>query len=42
MYKKQLNKIAEEKMVDLNANSIDAAANIIAGTAKSMGVEITD
>ncbi len=40
--KKQLNKIAEEKMVDLNANSIDAAANIIAGTAKSMGVEITD
>ena len=40
--KEQLNKIAMEKMADLNANSIDAAANIIAGTAKSMGVEIKD
>ena len=29
-------------MADLNANSIEAAANIIAGTAKSMGVEISD
>ena len=40
--KQQLNKIAKEKMVDLNANSIEAAASIIAGTAKSMGVEISD
>ena len=40
--KEQLNKIAKEKMADLNANSIEAAANIIAGTAKSMGVEISD
>ena len=40
--KQQLNKIAKEKMADLNANSIEAAASIIAGTAKSMGVEISD
>lgn len=36
----QLKKIAEEKMEDLNANDIDAAINIIAGTARSMGVEV--
>lgn len=36
----QLRKIAEEKMEDLNANDIDAAINIIAGTARSMGVEV--
>ena len=40
--REQLNKIAKEKMVDLNANSIEAAANIIAGTAKSMGIEIKE
>ena len=40
--KQQLNKIAKEKMVDLNANSIEAAASIIAGTAKSMGIDISD
>ena len=34
----QLKQIAETKMVDLNANDIDAAINIIAGTARSMGV----
>lgn len=36
----QLRKIAEEKMADLNANDVEAAANIIAGTARSMGVEV--
>lgn len=38
--KSQLKEIAEKKMVDLNANDIDAAMNIIAGTARSMGVEV--
>ena len=33
----QLREIAESKMVDLNANDIDAAALMIAGTARSMG-----
>ncbi len=32
--------IAEKKLPDLNANDIDAAAKIIAGTARSMGVEV--
>jgi large subunit ribosomal protein L11 len=36
----QLREIAEKKMQDLNANDIDAAAKIIAGTARSMGVEV--
>lgn len=36
----QLQEIAETKMVDLNANDIDAAINIIAGTARSMGIEV--
>jgi len=36
----QLQQIAETKMVDLNANDIDAAINIIAGTARSMGLEV--
>ena len=36
----QLREIAEKKMDDLNANDIDAAAKIIAGTARSMGVEV--
>ncbi len=38
--KDQLRQIAETKMPDLNANDIDAAMNVIAGTARSMGVEI--
>ena len=38
----QLKKIAEEKLPDLNTNNIDQASKIIAGTAKSMGVEVTD
>jgi large subunit ribosomal protein L11 len=36
----QLRQIAERKMADLNANDVDAAAKIIAGTARSMGVEV--
>ena len=36
----QLREIAEKKMKDLNANDVEAAANIIAGTARSMGVEV--
>jgi large subunit ribosomal protein L11 len=36
----QLREIAEKKMNDLNANDVDAAAKIIAGTARSMGVEV--
>ena len=36
----QLRAIAEKKMKDLNAGDIDAAARIIAGTARSMGVEV--
>jgi large subunit ribosomal protein L11 len=36
----QLTEIAEMKIVDLNANDIEAAKKVIAGTARSMGVEI--
>ena len=36
----QVREIAEKKMPDLNANDIDAASKIIAGTARSMGVDI--
>ena len=36
----QLREIAEKKMKDLNANDIEAASKIIAGTARSMGVEV--
>ena len=36
----QLEEIAEQKMVDLNANDLDAAVLIIAGTARSMGLEV--
>jgi len=36
----QLREIAELKRVDLNANDIDAAVQIIAGTARSMGLEV--
>lgn len=36
-----LKKIAEYKMPDLNANDIEGAMRIIAGTAKNMGIEIT-
>src|SRR3954466_373653 len=36
----QVRQIAETKMEDLNANDIDQAAKIIAGTARSMGVDV--
>ena len=36
----QLREIAERKLPDLNANDLDQAAKIIAGTARSMGVEV--
>jgi len=36
----QVRRIAERKMVDLNANDVDMAMNIIAGTARSMGVDV--
>jgi large subunit ribosomal protein L11 len=38
----QVRSIAETKMADLNANDVDAAAKIIAGTARSMGVTVAD
>ena len=38
--KSQLKEIAEKKMPDLNANDIEAASKIIAGTARSMGVDV--
>ncbi len=40
--KEQLREIAEKKMVDLNARDVDAAMKIIAGSAKNMGIDITD
>jgi large subunit ribosomal protein L11 len=36
----QIRQIAEAKMIDLNANDIDGAMQIIAGSARSMGIEI--
>jgi len=38
----QLKKIAEIKMPDLNANDLDAAMKMVAGTARSMGLEVVD
>jgi len=38
----QLEKIAEIKMEDLNATDMDAAVRMIAGTARSMGIEVVD
>jgi len=38
--KKQIREIAERKMIDLNANDIEAACKIIEGTARNMGIEI--
>jgi large subunit ribosomal protein L11 len=37
---KQLEEIAKVKMPDINANDMDAAKKIVAGTARSMGVEV--
>lgn len=38
----QLREIAEKKMKDLNANDIEAAARMIAGSARSMGIEVVE
>ena len=38
----QVREIAETKMADLNANDLDAASKIIAGTARSMGITVSD
>lgn len=40
MTREQLKKIANEKMADLNATTIDAAMRIVEGTARSMGVTV--
>jgi large subunit ribosomal protein L11 len=40
--REQLRKIAEVKLPDLNVNDIDAAMNVIRGTARSMGIEVRD
>ncbi len=40
--KAQIREIAEQKLADLNANGLEEAEKIIAGTARSMGIEITD
>ena len=40
--KEQVRKIAETKMPDLNAASIETAMSMVAGTARSMGVEVED
>lgn len=40
--KAQVKEIAEQKMEDLNAASVEAAMNMVAGTARSMGVVVVD
>ena len=40
--KAQVKKIAEIKMADLNASDLDSAMRMIAGTARSMGLEVVD
>jgi large subunit ribosomal protein L11 len=40
--KTQVNELAEKKMVDMNANSVEAAAKIVAGQARSMGIEVVE
>lgn len=40
--REQIKKIAEQKMVDLNASDVDSAMAMVAGTARSMGVEVID
>ncbi len=39
---KQIREIAEKKMVDMNAHSIEAASQMIAGSARSMGLEVVE
>jgi len=38
--KKQLRELAEKKMQDLNANTVEAAERILAGSARSMGIDV--
>ena len=40
--KEQVRKIAEQKMPDLNAANVESAMRMVAGTARSMGVEVVD
>lgn len=40
--KAQVKEIAETKMPDLNANSVEAAMRLVEGTARSMGIEVVD
>ena len=40
--KKQAEEIAKKKMVDLNAHDLEEAVKIIAGSARSMGIEVKD
>ena len=40
--KEEIQKIAETKMPDLNAGSLEAAMSMIAGTARSMGITVED
>ena len=40
--KEQVRKIAETKMPDLNAASVESAMSMVAGTARSMGIEVVD
>ena len=40
--RKQIREIAEKKMADLNANDIEGAMKMIEGTARNMGIEITE
>ena len=40
--REQVQKIAEQKMPDLNASSVESAMSMIAGTARSMGIEVVD
>jgi large subunit ribosomal protein L11 len=38
----QIREIAEQKMADLNANDVDAACQMIIGSARSMGLEVVE
>ena len=38
----QIREIAQEKMVDLNANDIDAACKMVIGSARSMGLDVIE
>lgn len=40
--REDVRKIAEKKMIDLNANDLEAAEKIVMGTARSMGIELAD